>query len=193
MLSVVECEWMGLMYGDGCRMGKGRQCTLYTRDIDAFEVEHKVLRLLGWKYSIEEREKDKVVAFRFGVEPVKLLGWLEKKMIKSLDEFSDLELKGVLRGLFESDGWVSLSGSGQIGFEVSDERLGKFVKEGLNRVGIEAGFSVSNPSKNSFGRRLRYVTRVRRRSYRLFLESVGFITERKKSLLKDLSGVWNAS
>ncbi len=105
-------------------------------------------------------------------------------------------LNSFLRGLFDSDGWISIrdeSGSSQIGFSSTSKDLVKFVQNALLSYGIITYSRTRKPrvtadasSSRIFSKKLKYELTFNSFSeFRIFEKHIGFLHPKKRKLLSD--------
>ena len=100
-------------------------------------------------------------------------------------------LQSFLRGLFEADGTVTVNRNGTpvVYLSTVSYRLAQEVQRCLESLGIAARLSERVPGKGSKGKRVKYrVTLANIMSQRVFAETIGFLSARKKAILQECLG-----
>ncbi|MBY8983062.1 MAG: hypothetical protein KGD57_08945, partial [Candidatus Lokiarchaeota archaeon] len=101
-------------------------------------------------------------------------------------------LCNLLKGLYDSDGWITISSSSHIGFSSTSKKLIEFVQNALLRLGIIAFIRKKNPKtsilKNGskiIGKKIKYELRFNAFSEFLkFYNNIGFNHQKKQKSLE---------
>jgi len=201
--STTEYELLGYFLGDGC-MAKNNNSSSFRRSFNNNNIEVindfcRVCESLGLTYRINTRQQNDNVNYtatilerdefesilgRFGV-----LGriWSNRFIPRSVFGSYD-RARDVLRGMFESDGWVCYSEKNrqcEVGWVSGSIQLAKDVLYCLQGLGVYAELSSKKPGKNN--KNITYNIKIRNTEYiKKFKQHVGFISSAKNGSLDDV-------
>jgi len=185
-------EILGLYMSDGCISADGRLIFSVSNDDKELEkiIEDLMLKVFNLKVGYKRRKEGYVDLVFYSVDLqrfFKSMNWIKKN---SREAFIPREIftsskevaYGFLRGLFEGDGDVHEDGYPRL--QVSSERLVREVQQLLLSLGIVSSIKKYEKGENRFGRSpIYHLTIIPERSIKLFIEHIGFLTEKKNEKL----------
>lgn len=198
-------DLLGMFLGDGCMAQNGKYSSYETsfnnNDLEVIAHFEEISRELGLetrrlvreqsdklnytvKFEKESHEKVKKILRDFGV-----LGkiWSDRFIPECVFGSPD-RARRVLRGMFESDGWVTFSSKTkqcEVGWVSGSLQLARDVQYCLQGLGVYSTLQIKPPSGRQ--KSTSYNIKVRSVEYiKAFSDSVGFISSRKQAILAEL-------
>ena len=204
-------EFLGLITGDGSVSGEDRKTICYSIDVAVYpDLEEiycshmknlfnaSVSKILGSRYktySEDKLKKHKVYSFNcHSVEISEFLKFIGMPRVKSTEKevpFSILQSgktiqQAFLRGLFETDGWITPDKKPEIGYASASENLVRQVQLMLTNMGIMTYFRRRYNKKYD---RDYYYLSIRDVTAREKFREIGFLTVNKNSRLDKMRNV----